>query len=225
MSACTRLAPRRTSAIVRRASPTAGASTLRLSPGFQPSTSMPNTCAVLAASLSWNRGSPEVSAEMNTSRRPSIGAPALSAGSVTANRTAVERCACASPVSSRNDESSAALKHTCTGIADSIREMVSVENSRLRRWRDVRIQEGAHLPQRRNTWNDAEKMLDLLCVRRVHNHRLSVLDRKTQLRRCSLLARERDDSGRRQHVDVVAGEVVRALRSAERQVRVDGQLD
>src|SRR3954454_4288825 len=44
------------------------------SPGRQPSTSMPKTCCVFGPASIWNRGSPVLSVDMSSNRRPSMGA-------------------------------------------------------------------------------------------------------------------------------------------------------
>jgi hypothetical protein len=68
--------------------PNAFASTTCAPPARQRSTSTPNTCAVLTASLTCSLGSPVVSAEIITSSRPSSGVAERSAGKVTEKRCA-----------------------------------------------------------------------------------------------------------------------------------------
>ena len=54
-----------------------------VSPGRQPSTSMPKTCWVFGPASIWKRGSPVFSVEIRRSRRPSIGAVAAPGASLT----------------------------------------------------------------------------------------------------------------------------------------------
>src|SRR5438093_6921084 len=60
---------------------------------------------------------------------------------------------------------------------------------------------------------------------RVRDDGLAVTNRQRHLGGSSVLARERDDCRTRQHVDVIPGQIVRALLTAVRQMRVDRQLD
>src|SRR5215470_13372952 len=69
------------------------------------------------------------------------------------------------------------------------------------------------------------KALDQPVIRRIDDQRLAVPDGQRHFGGCSLFAGQRNDRGTREHVDVIAGQVVRALRPAERQVRVDRELD
>src|SRR5215468_9625299 len=73
--------------------------------------------------------------------------------------------------------------------------------------------------------HDVRKVLDEPVIRRIDDVRFVVADRQRHFSRRSRFARQRDDRGAREHVDVIAGQVVRALRPAERQVRVDRELD
>src|SRR5215467_12729051 len=76
-----------------------------------------------------------------------------------------------------------------------------------------------------DTRHRARKTLDQPVIRRIDDRRLAIPDGQRHLGDCSFIARQGDDRCAREHVDVIAGQVVRALRPAERQVCVDRELD
>jgi hypothetical protein len=97
---------------------------------------------------------------------------------------------------------------------DAIRSQYQVLAQKLLEFADA-----ADAPHRRR------KVLDQSWIQRINDDRLAVPDGQRHFSRRPVLARQCDDCRAREHVDVVAGQVVRALRPAVRQVRVNREFD
>src|SRR5215203_755249 len=92
-----------------------------VSPGRQPSTSTPKTCWVFGPASIWKRGSPVVSVEISSSRRPSIGSLATPG----ASRTLIAGAAGALGVGAM-DASGASAATSRAAITGTIRRIRTV---------------------------------------------------------------------------------------------------